>query len=89
MFNLTEKKNFVADLVGRIISDGQQAKTRTLEPDSTLAQELLRLEDLALFKMQDFRLLFVAKCLQLHAASGEAYVTLGRNHFDFITDLFR
>lgn len=89
MFNLAEKKAFMADLVCKVVGEGSKSWNRTLEPDHCLAQELLRLEDLALFKMQDFRLLFVAKCLHLHSMSGQVHTILGRNSFDLITDMFR
>lgn len=89
MFNLVEKKAFMTDLVTRVVGEGTKSWNRTLEPELCLAQELLRLEDLALFKMKDFRLLFVAKCLQLHHQSGATHTILGRNSFDLITDMFR
>jgi len=102
MFNLTEKKSFMSDLVARIFDDPGctgKAPPKNLDDSGNnghsrnttnqLAQELLRLEDLALFKMQDFRLLFVARCLQLHFQSGKAYTVLSRHRFEFLVDMLR
>jgi hypothetical protein len=50
---------------------------------------VLTLENLVLFKIQDFRLQFLSQCLQLHALSGKNQLVLSLTHYEVLTDVLR
>lgn len=95
MFNLGKKKEFINDLATKLIygsSSPSSSTSSSSSPNTTsssLARQLLTLENVALFKIHEFRVQFLAKCLQLHARARRCQVILDRNHFELHIDILR
>ena len=93
MFNLQEKKVWIQDLASQLVQfgNGQAQPDPFLENNNGIAIDPpgLKLEDVALFKQGVMRSLFMAKCLQLHAASGRQEIGLPIERFELMTDIFR
>lgn len=95
MFNLQEKKAWIQDLATQLILTSDDENDEGALPNQPLQYSVeedgmqLKLEDLALFKMNTFRMLFLSKIIQLHAASGTGQIALNSNQFYLITDIIR
>ncbi|GAB5030779.1 Hypothetical protein NocV09_00400560 [Nannochloropsis oceanica] len=88
MYNLGEKKSFINDLASKLLG-GQAILGTGHHHHRNLTTQVLSLEDLVLFKIQEFRLQFLAKCLQIHTLSGKNHLVLSLTHFDLLTDVLR
>lgn len=96
MFNLNERKACIGELANSIVGGEEDgSENNGLAGEALSVQSVLRIEDLALFKMADFRLLFVSKCLHTHyhrvldGKDRDGTTPLPRGKFDLLTDIFR
>ena len=89
MFNVAEKKSLLVDLAEGLLLGATEARSSSRKKHSSNIHHHLTLEDYGLFKMKDFQLCFLSKCLSIIESSVSVPLCLSNNQCDQLTDISR